>query len=327
MGRLEVLRIAMELESSAMQLSQQLITKDRKEQAPEAVNLDLPEEIKEIEWRVARPLLKILVYKCVLENRHEEIVDVVSEYSELMARSCSVADQVMYQVFYANGLMYRSDYLGASSFYKDARDKSAVGCDNYNNVALYLAQSQIHAKMAGEARSSLAALDGSNPQGENFEFAFRLRFTLAAIDFMESNFPECQAKLLYNSKLYQKSLEYRASNQLLLAMTYLELQFLDRIDHLLDSMRKLSYKLEGRLGSQVRIIRAIVISFMDFNLVATKHADDLALLRSGEGEYFWDPLGYEIIRFDEWFDRKVAEQNKKGRRRNSVKRRLKVSGA
>lgn len=44
----------------------------------------------------------------------------------------------------------------------------------------------------------------------------------------------------------------------------------------------------------------------DVKLVFEQKKEELALLERGEGEYHWNPGGYEVIRFDEWLRKKVS---------------------
>jgi tetratricopeptide (TPR) repeat protein len=53
---------------------------------------------------------------------------------------------------------------------------------------------------------------------------------------------------------------------------------------------------------------------MDYNFSRTikEEAENLALLSEGKGQYYWNPAGHELVRFDEWIKSKVQRSSKKG---------------
>ncbi len=53
------------------------------------------------------------------------------------------------------------------------------------------------------------------------------------------------------------------------------------------------------------IIRSLLSFRMDFKQTYMKNKEKLKQLEEGLGNYFWDPAGYEIVRFDEWFVKKM----------------------
>jgi len=55
----------------------------------------------------------------------------------------------------------------------------------------------------------------------------------------------------------------------------------------------------------LKIIKALSKSGGDFTGSSLKIKQSLALLSQGKGKYYWDPTGFEVIRFDVWFMEKV----------------------
>jgi len=51
----------------------------------------------------------------------------------------------------------------------------------------------------------------------------------------------------------------------------------------------------------LHIIRILSRSGGDFTLTKQRVNGSLELLTAGKGKYYWDPTGFEVIRFDQWF--------------------------
>ncbi|MDA9612429.1 hypothetical protein N9S08_01280 [Flavobacteriales bacterium] len=56
-----------------------------------------------------------------------------------------------------------------------------------------------------------------------------------------------------------------------------------------------------RFKAIYKVVKFLGNNQFDFKLTLEKQKHYLDLLIEGKGDYLWNPLGYEMIRFDEWF--------------------------
>jgi hypothetical protein len=78
-----------------------------------------------------------------------------------------------------------------------------------------------------------------------------------------------------------------------------------QLENLLKVFRNLEDEHIYRFKSIYKVVRFLAKNQFDFNKTYKNQKHHLDLLKEGEGEYSWNPLGYEMIRFDEWFMSKV----------------------
>ncbi|HEU4717106.1 MAG TPA: hypothetical protein VFU15_04705, partial [Bacteroidia bacterium] len=63
---------------------------------------------------------------------------------------------------------------------------------------------------------------------------------------------------------------------------------------------------EMRLPVITSILKDIVKNDFDFRNVLPAHEPEIKKLSEAREQYYWNPAGYEVIRFDEWLMRKVS---------------------
>jgi tetratricopeptide (TPR) repeat protein len=78
-----------------------------------------------------------------------------------------------------------------------------------------------------------------------------------------------------------------------------------KLNNLMRVFRQLEKENISRFRSIYKVVRFLTNNQFNFKLTLEKQANHLDLLKEGEGDYLWNPLGYEMIRFDEWFMSKV----------------------
>ena len=74
-----------------------------------------------------------------------------------------------------------------------------------------------------------------------------------------------------------------------------------QLENLLKLFRNLEEEYIMRFKAIYKIVKFLGNNQFDFKLALKKQKYHLNLLIEGEDDYMWNPLGYEMIRFDEWF--------------------------
>ncbi len=88
---------------------------------------------------------------------------------------------------------------------------------------------------------------------------------------------------------------------------YYSLDFhIKNFEHLLFRQKKKNIL---RTKMIVKVFKTLIRKHADYASTYEKHEDVMELLASNENNFYWDPLGFEIIRFDEWFNNKLQALN------------------
>jgi len=111
----------------------------------------------------------------------------------------------------------------------------------------------------------------------------------------------------------QKSLkpipEYAAGSRILEAMILIDENEWDWLEYRMENFRKLIYKFRchsrQRLESCYHLIKWLQKNFSKPDHSSLQNYTHFNLLKSEEDMYYWNPLDYELIRVDDWVEKKV----------------------
>jgi tetratricopeptide (TPR) repeat protein len=85
----------------------------------------------------------------------------------------------------------------------------------------------------------------------------------------------------------------------------------DLANYKLEAFRKMLHrhgidKQEMRINLIARIMKNLVRENCSFEKILPFHEPEMKLLSEAKENYYWNPAGYEVIRFDEWLMKKVS---------------------
>ena len=144
----------------------------------------------------------------------------------------------------------------------------------------------------------------------------------AAVFFMEKNYEEALKQLKDCCKLPREKTEWVLHAQLLQIMCRIELGQCEWFYYRCEALRKSisryesknQFKLNGRISVIYRLLKGLNKNGYDFNLLIEDENDLFDLLHCSEGNFYWNPLGPELLRFEEWIQIKArTQQRKRGR--------------
>ncbi len=99
-------------------------------------------------------------------------------------------------------------------------------------------------------------------------------------------------------------------------MCAVEQDDLDVFDYRTESFKKLLQRNKEENVERPRLALKILGTYIktggDIKKTTLEEKKNIELLKTGKGEYQWDPMGFELIRFDEWLD-KFAQKKAKVR--------------
>ena len=136
----------------------------------------------------------------------------------------------------------------------------------------------------------------------------RWDFYQAIMAFSQKKWGEARDKLNLTQKLAgSDSSGWQIGYKLLEIMLAIEEREYYMLAYLLDNLKLLLHRQKStnvnvdRAKRILKILKTYQSQKFDYKKTLQKVKLDLNLLEKGEDTYYWNPLGYEIIRFDEWF--------------------------
>ncbi len=132
--------------------------------------------------------------------------------------------------------------------------------------------------------------------------------------FLNEKFEDTLAILQKQNALLADRSGWRLGYKILEMMCIIEIGNYDWLDYRIETFRKLLLSVKGenilRAKAVHQIIKQFIRSGYDFKQTNSKMLDQLENLRKGEAEYKYDPMGFEVIRFDSWWTAKVNSKTK-----------------
>jgi hypothetical protein len=64
----------------------------------------------------------------------------------------------------------------------------------------------------------------------------------------------------------------------------------------------------SRAKTILKILDALVRKHYDYALATKNQKANITVLQEAKAEHLWEPMGYELIRFEEWFATKLPKR-------------------
>jgi tetratricopeptide (TPR) repeat protein len=140
-------------------------------------------------------------------------------------------------------------------------------------------------------------------------------FLHAAMIFEQGN-PKGALKIIEDEKGFTKvKSAFLPGYYLLEILCHLEMEDYDwiyeHVEYLSKHLPKVNNRDDSLNGSQrllliLRLLRSLVKYNFEYDTVLQREKAAIEQLQSGESQFFWDPVGYEIIRFEHWMLKKTS---------------------
>jgi tetratricopeptide (TPR) repeat protein len=143
----------------------------------------------------------------------------------------------------------------------------------------------------------------------------RLQLLRAAMAFKTNDYDACGFILRENAEYVRDKDAWMPGYFILDALVLLEKRSYELAFYRIEAFRKMlernnMYKDEQRIMTITKVLRMIVRFDGDFNKISVDQKD-LLILAEAKGNFYWNPAGYEVIRFDEWLLKKIAGHHHK----------------
>lgn len=163
-----------------------------------------------------------------------------------------------------------------------------------------------HSEQYAEAQATIQEAYAERLVKSNVLEKARFNFFAACIAFQKGDIDEARTQLQSASKIANKdSTGWLLGYKILEMMIAISEKSYYMLSVHLDNSIKLINNHKEAQTERARLIFKILRMYnkLNFNKKETldKVADEFILLKEGKGEYYWDPISYELIRFDKWF--------------------------
>ncbi len=132
--------------------------------------------------------------------------------------------------------------------------------------------------------------------------------------FQQGMFDEANAAMNNCSYLLEDKTGWLYGYRILDIMITLECNELFLVDGKVANFKKIIGKQKeinsSRAKTTLKILDALVRKHYDYNLAVKSQNANLIVLSEGRNNHLWEPMGYELIRFEEWFLNKLSRKKK-----------------
>ncbi len=148
-------------------------------------------------------------------------------------------------------------------------------------------------------------------------FTEKWMFLNAGYHFKKGDFDQSLCMLKKSNSLIKDKSGWLLGYCLLEILNRIEKGKYDWVDYRLEAVKKVVQRYTGRDEHSnqrfvviLKLLKILMRNNYCFNTMIEKGKECFELLEGKDRQYYWNPSGYEIIRFDEWARQKAAEQSK-----------------
>ncbi|MFT4680930.1 MAG: hypothetical protein ACI9FU_000279 [Granulosicoccus sp.] len=138
----------------------------------------------------------------------------------------------------------------------------------------------------------------------------RWNYFKACREFLSSKPDQSYTTLNSNGDLMKWKDDLNVQFRILEVLQLIELEDYDWIDFKLDTLRKFvsrNRKLKSsRVDGIIKVLHAIQAKSYDLTKLNNSTLEVIKKLHSNEKGWGWNPLGFELVRFDAWIERKIG---------------------
>ncbi len=243
-----------------------------------------------------------------------------------MMKTKSNQGGVLKDVVYIN--LNLGNHKDAVKYANQAIDNFRKGMVNELRAMDYLFFAHLRNQDYANAETTIQkALQHKQINAGNKLIKARWLFFQSNLEYLKGNHKEAARSLRTNDHITSDKSGWNLGCRLLEMMIDMEENDLFLVDYKLKNFNRLlspkNTQTENieRARLIARVIRLFIKHRGNFNETFEIAKNEIQALEDGDGQLFWDPMGYEVIRFDKWFrDKRDAKNNPRKPRKFSASR-------
>ncbi|MBI3511860.1 MAG: hypothetical protein HY064_14460 [Bacteroidetes bacterium] len=143
------------------------------------------------------------------------------------------------------------------------------------------------------------------------QISSRIQLLKAALLFKQGDIEKSSYVLNRENESSREKDDWIPGFYMLDLLIMMEKKASDLANYKLEAFRKMLHrhgidKQEIRINVITKIMKNLVRENCSFEKILPIHKAEIRLLSEAKENYYWNPAGYEVIRFDEWFMKKVS---------------------
>ena len=140
------------------------------------------------------------------------------------------------------------------------------------------------------------------------------KYFRANLDVINGRYDLAMKTLTQHTELSKDKSGYLIGFKILEIIVIVEEDLRDWYEYRLEALKKLLQRQKDKNVARAKLIYSILYNLVrqgfDFDITYEAKRDEFKKLIDAKGEYYWDCLGYEVIKFDQWFLSKCKNQGK-----------------
>lgn len=208
----------------------------------------------------------------------------------------------------------KANYDEALEFAKNAKENFITGLFNELQAIEVMFITAFHKQDFTFAQSIWDMAVVHPKYKSNKQTPAKWEYFKANLLFADGQYKQASVMLMKETELTKDKAGWLMGYRILELMCAIEQGDYDIIDYRAESFKKLIQRQKEENVERPRTILKVLSTFVkmggDVKKTFAEEKTNIELLQKGEGEYWWDPMGFELIRFDGWLDRIAARHTR-----------------
>jgi len=211
----------------------------------------------------------------------------------------------------AHGYLLTNDYKKALGPALKAVDTFREDSFNYLRALEILFWVYLRTKNLEEAEKTIKKAFLHKYINRSDYFSAKWNYLKANLMFLKGDLSAAHDSLLQSDELTKDKTGWYVGFKLLLIYITFEQKNFYWLESQLENFRKLLLRNKNKSENLKRaktihkVAHALLKNHGDFSKVKQINQKELNLLKDAKDDMHWDPTGYEVVRFDDWFDNKI----------------------
>lgn len=210
--------------------------------------------------------------------------------------------------------MNKADYPTAIEYSQIARKRFISGLFNELQAIEVQFIATLHNKDYKTASKIMEVAREHPKYKANKQIPAKWEYYDANLSFLNGNYNDAAVVLMKETELTKDKAGWLMGYRVLELMCAVEQNDLEVFDYRAESFKKLLQRNKEenveRPRTALKILGTYIKTGGDIKKTMLEEKENIELLREGKDEYQWDPLGFELIRFDDWLDRLAKKKSK-----------------
>lgn len=206
-------------------------------------------------------------------------------------------------------------YLEAKHYATVARNKFIAGLFNELQAIEVIFLAAFHAREYEEAERFVGVAVQHPKYKANKIVPAKWEYFKANLNFVNGQYNDAAVMLMKETELTKDKAGWLMGYRIMELMCAIEQDDLDIFDYRAESFKKLLQRQKLDDVERPRLILKVLGTFHktggDIKKTLQEEAENLNILKQGKDKYVWDPMGFELIRFDTWLENYANKHIKK----------------